>query len=56
MNIKDDFTKEEIRDIVSKSYGSRNSINVVKATLAGLKELRTKEQIAALRGKSVDEI
>ena len=45
-----------IRDIVSKSYGSRNSINVVKATLAGLKALRTKEQIAALRGKSVDEI
>lgn len=45
-----------IRDIVSKSYGSRNKINVVKATLNGLKALRTKEQIAALRGKSVDEI
>lgn len=45
-----------LKDIVAKSYGSRNSINSVKATIEGLKALRTKEQVAALRGKSVEEI
>lgn len=45
-----------IKDIVSKSYGSRNKINVVKATLNGLMALRTKEQVAALRGKTVEEL
>ena len=45
-----------IKDIRTKSYGSNNPINCVKATFNGLKNLRTKEQIAALRGKSVDEI
>ena len=42
--------------IVSKSYGSRNKINVINATLNGLLALKTKEQVAALRGKSVEEI
>lgn len=45
-----------IKDIVSKSHGSRNKINVVKATLNGLLSLKTKEQVAALRGKAVEEI
>ncbi|MBQ6077183.1 MAG: 30S ribosomal protein S5 [Clostridia bacterium] len=45
-----------IRDIRTKSYGSNNPSNCVKATLNGLAQLRTAEQIAALRGKSVDEI
>jgi len=45
-----------IKDIVSKAYGSRNSINLVKATMEGLKALRTIEQIAALRGKTTEEI
>ncbi|MBQ0017489.1 MAG: 30S ribosomal protein S5 [Clostridiales bacterium] len=45
-----------IKDVVSKTHGARNQINVVKATLNGLQNLRTKEQVAALRGKSVDEI
>ena len=45
-----------IRDIRTKSYGSNNPSNCVKATLDGLSQLRTVEQIAALRGKSVDEI
>ena len=45
-----------IKDIRTKSYGSNNPINCVKATFNGLKSLRTREQIAALRGKSVDEI
>ena len=43
-------------DITAKIYGSTDPINVVRATLNGLKSLRTKEQIAMLRGKSVEEI
>ena len=45
-----------IKDIRTKSYGSNNPINCVKATFEGLVALRNREQIAALRGKNVDEI
>ena len=45
-----------IKDITTKLYGSNNPVNCVKAAFEGLKALRTAEQIAALRGKSVDEI
>ena len=45
-----------IKDITAKVYGSRNSTNIVKATINGLMQLRTKEEIAALRGKTVEEI
>ncbi len=45
-----------IKDIRTKSYGSNNPGNCVKATLDGLQQLRTAEQIASLRGKTVDEI
>jgi small subunit ribosomal protein S5 len=45
-----------IRDIRTKSLGSNNSINMVRATIEGLKQLRTAEEIAKLRGKSVEEI
>ena len=45
-----------IKDIRTKSHGTNNPINCVKAALEGLKELRTAEQIAAIRGKSVEEI
>lgn len=45
-----------IRNITTKSYGSRNAINCVKATLEGLVSLRSPEQVAALRGKTVEEI
>lgn len=45
-----------IKDIRTKSYGSNNPVNCVKATFNGLTSLRSKEHIAALRGKSVDEI
>ncbi len=45
-----------IKDIVTKSHGSNNKINGVRATVEGLKLLRTREEIAALRGKSVEEI
>ena len=45
-----------IKDIRTKSYGSNNPANCVKATLNGLAQLRTAEQIARLRGKTVEEI
>ncbi len=45
-----------IKDIVTKSHGSNNKINGVKATIEGLKSLRTREEIAILRGKNVEEI
>ena len=45
-----------IKDIRTKSHGTSNPVNCVKATIAGLAELRTAEQVAALRGKTVEEI
>src|ERR687889_201711 len=45
-----------IHDILSKSLGSQNPINLVKATIAGLQDLRKPEEIAALRGLSVDRV
>ena len=45
-----------IKDIRTKSLRSNNPCNVVRATLAGLSELRTAEEVAAVRGKSVSEI
>ena len=45
-----------IRDIRTKSFGSNNPSNCVKATLNGLSQLRTAEQVAKLRGKNVEEI
>ena len=45
-----------IKDIVTKSIGSNNKINMVRATLAGLKQLRSAEQVAAMRGKTVEEL
>ncbi|MBQ8431116.1 MAG: 30S ribosomal protein S5 [Clostridia bacterium] len=44
------------KDVCSKIHGSTNKINVVRATLKALKEMRSAEQIAMLRGKSVEEI
>ena len=44
------------KHITAKIYGSRNKINCVRATLDGLMQLRSKEDIAALRGKTVEEI
>src|ERR687884_276593 len=45
-----------IHDILSKSLGTQNPINLVKATQAGLKDLRKPEEIAALRGLSIDTV
>ena len=45
-----------IKDIRTKALRSNNPCNVVRATLAGLTSLRTAEEVAATRGKSVKEI
>lgn len=45
-----------INNITTKCYGSRNPINVVKATMNALMSLRTADEVAAIRGKTVDEI
>ncbi len=45
-----------IKDIRTKALRSNNPCNVVRATLAGLASLRTAEEVAAIRGKSVKEI
>ena len=45
-----------IHNIRTKCIGSRNKHNVVNATIAGISALKTPEQVAALRGKTVDEI
>jgi small subunit ribosomal protein S5 len=45
-----------IHDILSKSLGTQNPINLVKATLAGLQDLRTPEEVAAIRGLSIAEV
>ena len=44
------------KNIRSKALGSNNKQNVVLATIAGLKEIKTPEEVARLRGKSVDEL
>ncbi len=45
-----------IHDILSKSLGSQNPINLVKATVAGLQSLRTPEEVAELRGLSINKV
>jgi len=45
-----------IRDVLSKSLGSQNPINLVKATIEGLQSLKRPEDVAALRGKTVAEV
>ena len=45
-----------INDVLSKSLGSQNAINLVKATVAALKSLRSPDQVAELRGLSVKEV
>lgn len=45
-----------IKNIRTKSHGTQNAGNCIKATIAGLSSLKTAEEIAALRGKSVEEI
>jgi small subunit ribosomal protein S5 len=45
-----------INDILSKSLGSQNPINLVKATMAGLQSLRTPDEVAQLRGISINQV
>src|ERR1700739_4532752 len=45
-----------IHDILSKSLGSQNPINLVKATVDGLRELRTPEEVGKLRGLSINKV
>jgi small subunit ribosomal protein S5 len=45
-----------IRDILSKSLGSDNPINIVHATVSGLRSLRRPEEVARLRGREVHEV
>tara|TARA_R110002073_G_scaffold114210_1_gene251292 strand:+ start:23534 stop:24004 length:471 start_codon:yes stop_codon:yes gene_type:complete len=45
-----------IHDILTKSYGTNNPVTLVKATIDALSKLRTREQIAALRGVELDEL
>jgi len=45
-----------IHDILSKSLGSQNPINLVKATVAGLQGLRRPEEVAELRGLSINQV
>lgn len=45
-----------VKDIRTKSFGTSNPINMVKATLVGLKTLRSAEQVAKMRGKTVEEL
>ncbi|WP_017185224.1 30S ribosomal protein S5 [Alkalibacillus haloalkaliphilus] len=45
-----------VHDILSKSLGSNTPINMVRATIQGLSELKSAEDVAKLRGKSVEEL
>jgi small subunit ribosomal protein S5 len=45
-----------INDILSKSLGTQNPINLVKATVTGLQSLRTPDEVAELRGLSIDAV
>jgi len=45
-----------VRDIVSKSLGARTKLNMARAALNALKSIKTPEEVAKLRGKTVEEI
>jgi small subunit ribosomal protein S5 len=45
-----------VHNVLAKCYGSTNPVNVVRATFKGLKNMRSPDEVAAKRGKSLDEI
>lgn len=50
------FEAAGVKDVLAKCIGSTNPVNVVRATLKGLRACKSPEQIAAKRGKSIEEI
>tara|TARA_R110000787_G_scaffold187093_19_gene298951 strand:- start:1022 stop:1534 length:513 start_codon:yes stop_codon:yes gene_type:complete len=50
------FEVAGVQNVLAKSFGSRNPINMVRATLEGLKNMNMPSEIAAKRGKSLDEL
>jgi small subunit ribosomal protein S5 len=45
-----------VQNVLAKSYGSTNPVNVLRATFNGLRDMRSPDSIAEKRGKTVDEI
>ena len=45
-----------VQNVLAKSYGSTNPVNVLRATFRGLEELRSPESVAEKRGKTVEQI
>ena len=45
-----------VRDILTKSLGSSNAVNMINATMSGLKSLKMAEEVSALRGVEVDKL
>lgn len=43
-----------ISDVLTKTFGSRTSINIIRAVMDGLQSLRTKEEVAKLRGLTLE--
>lgn len=54
--VRDVLNVAGVGDILTKSTGSNNPINMVRATLAGLTSLKQADQVAKLRGKTVEEL
>lgn len=54
--VRDVLTVAGVGDILTKSIGSNNPINMVRATLQGIQSLKTPEEVARLRGKTVEEL
>jgi small subunit ribosomal protein S5 len=50
------FEAAGVRNVLAKSYGSRNPINVVRATMNALTRMQSPEEIAAKRGKRIEEL
>ena len=50
------FEAVGVRNVLAKCNGSRNAINLVRATIIGLQNMKSPEDIAAKRGKTVEEI